>query len=214
MLNKKGNKMKKIILLIGLFVSIISVLSLVEAEASCESPYQSDTVSIMYGNCNVIVHYCYYCSAAGVGFDIQIDSYDIPNNCIDSVLQNIDDFKEAVRLKILKDIMTVPGCIKPCTDEGWHLHTSTVIEMQCIKLVNDVPNAMFHLVTCEGSAYCHLMYKVCVNFDENNEPILNYTPDGSFVSPGDCAFLEIPPILENPPDGWESECFVWGTCGF
>ncbi len=196
-------------------ISLIVLFLTTDNANSCPLGYSEDNVSVTYNDCTINVKFCYLCAAIGVGFDIKIVEYDIPNNCLDSVLYYRYKFDSVAHQNILKRLMQVSGCLKPCSDPGWQIHVAEISSVECKKLVNDVPNAMFHLISCESTAVCHKMYKVCVTFNENGEAILNYLFDNSFIEPGaDCPWLEIPPIPNEIPDGWTSDCFVWGTCSF
>lgn len=194
-----------------MFIMLISVNTL---KATCPQGYQEATISFQVGNCTLGIKFCYYCSSVGVGFDIIKQDYIIPDACLDFVASHPQDVKNAADVAILNYLMTITGCIKPCDDPGWQLHIAVISELSCKKFRLDLQRQEVQILGCPGSGYCYKYYKVCVTI-VNGKPVLTFIPDGSELIPGDeCPLLVPPDIPENAPDGWTSDCFTWGNCGF
>jgi hypothetical protein len=203
-------KISKILILLLLILFSINSL-----KASCPSGYQEQTVSFtVNSNCTIKIKFCYYCSSVGVGFDIIKQEYTIPDECLDYVASHPQEVKNEADIAILNYLMTVNGCIKPCNYPNWQLHIAVISELECKKFRLDLLLQEVQLLNCEGSGTCIKYYKVCVSI-VNGIPTLTYLPDCTEEIPGDECPLTIPPdIPENAPDGWTSECFLWGNCGF
>jgi hypothetical protein len=202
-------KISKILILLSLILFSINSL-----KASCPSGYQEGNTQVTLYGCTMYVTYCYLCSATGIGFDIANILYTTSHSCIRTVATYQTEFDRAAEIEILKQLMTISGCLKLCSDPGWALHKAEIKRLSCRNIICDAENEIFRMEECPGSPECHLFYKVCVTI-VNGQPVLTYEEDGTYENPGpECMYFNPEEIPIEPLQDWESGCVVWGYCGF
>ncbi|OGU59015.1 MAG: hypothetical protein A2X64_03920 [Ignavibacteria bacterium GWF2_33_9] len=206
--------MNNLNIFLALMVVIFTIFILAQSETkACPPGYQYDSTTFTVNGCTIEVTFCYYCSATGVGFDMIKQVYKIPYSCWTYASSHQQEVDDAADVAILEFLMNINGCIKPCSDPGWQLHVAQISELPCCQFKLDNQNQVVWILPCEGTGYCYKFYTVCVEII-NGQPQLTYLPDHATSNLGDCQLLEPPEIPENAPDGWTSECFTWGYCGF
>jgi hypothetical protein len=199
------------------YILIILIITSVKLFATCPQGYSEATANFTINDCQCSVTFCFHCSDVGVGFDLIKSSYTIPSDtsCLNYILNHQDELNRNSDQAMLERLLEVTNCIKWCSDSGYSISVATIKQFSCVYLQNDVNHGMFHIYPCESSYTCILFYKVCVALDEQGKPYLNKIPNGKELIPGDgCPWIGIPPIPDNPPDLWTSECFTWGYCDF
>lgn len=199
------------------YTLVVLIITSIKLFATCPQGYQEATAYFTINNCQCSITFCFYCSDVGVGFDLIKSSYTIPadSNCLSYILNHQYEFDTTANNAMFRKLIDVSNCIKWCNDPGYTISIADVHQFKCAYLQNDVINAVFHIYPCESSYTCTLFYKLCVSLDENGQLTINKIPLNSQITPGDnCPWIGIPQIPDNIPDGWTSECFTWGYCGF
>lgn len=203
---------KFMVLLVVIFIVFAFAQSEIKA---CPPGYVRDSVEVDIGTCHIKAYFCYLCQEIDPGLDIQKIEYLIPDECIDDLDVFKSQMKDEVYHEILLKLMLIPLCIKPCDDPMYDVFFTRISEIECKKLVNDIPNECFHLVECdEAYSKCVYLYALCVEI-VNGDPVLTAVPITSWMDQTEtCPNNTFPEIPLYPTNGWESDCFFFDYCGF
>ncbi len=212
-------KLKKVgsLVLAALTLSILITFTPKDVKAECPSGYQQETINFIYRTyspypngipvtCPIQLTYCYFCSATGVGFDIQI--LEFTKNCNYPINP---DFWAQARTAMLNDLLNKSTCIAPCSWGGWTNGVMKITHINCwIKThYAGTPANQLVYTICDGSASCITVFKVCVEYDEDGNATLNEILDHQYAWPGEICNLYGEPDDETEYGFWESGCFMF-----
>lgn len=215
-------KQKKVgsFIISAVFFSMLVFFYQNETKAECPAGYQQGTINFIYrtfsdypinkiaAESSIQLIYCYYCSMTGIGFDIYIDSF---TKFDDDVAINPDFWRQA-ETTMLNDLLNNSTCIAPSDWNGWTNKTATFSYVKCWNKIHydGTPIGQVTYKSCEGSATCNYVYKVCVVFDENGSH-LNEVFDHQFPWPGESCGLYGEPPNQLIPGYWETGCFMFDS---